>query len=184
VWLLGLCGLPALFRRAGRDALVYVLYFLAIFVPILTWRSWFAGFCPPARFLVPMVPLLGMALALRMTGEPRGVARWGVPLLLIGYLWVPLAVWHPAELFVVHAKHDLPRLFTWLFGENVAAHFLPGFTIAGDRDPWPRVVWSAAFVAVLALDALALRYEGIDRLFRSLFFPLGLALLIALGLAL
>jgi hypothetical protein len=181
VWIVALGGLPALLRRSGRDGLPFVLVAAALFVPILTWRAWFAGFCPPARFLVPVVPVLAVALALRGSAPPRGLARWTAALLLFGLLLLPFAVWQPSELFVVHAKHDPPRLLSWLMGQDLATRYLPSFTIAGAAQPEVAVVWSIAFLLLLALDALAARQDHVDRLLAS---PgAALAFLLGIGLA-
>ena len=46
----------------------------AVIAPVLPWRMWWGGQCPPARFLVPLVPVLALALAARVGGS-RARAR-------------------------------------------------------------------------------------------------------------
>ena len=56
VFLLALAGLPIVLRR--REAWPHALVGLAVLAPLLSWRMWWGGQCPPARFLVPMLPFL------------------------------------------------------------------------------------------------------------------------------
>ena len=93
VFLLALAGLPAVLRR--REAWPHALVGLAVLAPLLTWRMWWGGQCPPARFLVPMLPFLVVALALRLARPRAGLARWGPGLLLTGAVLVVVAVAEP-----------------------------------------------------------------------------------------
>jgi hypothetical protein len=181
VWLSAFAGFVLLARRGLRDALPHVLLAATIFLPILGWRVWFAGFCPPARFLVPLIPVLAICLALRAAGRVWGLGRWTVPLLLFGYLLVPIAVWWPEELFVVHAKHDPPRLFSWLVGQDVAMRYLPSFTVSGADTPHLMILWTVLLAVLLVLDALAARSRAVDRLFAGPVLPI--ALLLVVGIA-
>jgi len=60
VFLVALAGLAALVRARAWAPL---LAGAAVLGPALVWRMWWGGQCPPARFLVPMVPVLALALA-------------------------------------------------------------------------------------------------------------------------
>ena len=71
-----LAGLRRGWRRArgGRTR----CWPAAVVAPVLPWRMWWGGQCPPARFLVPLVPLLAAGIALRVGSRvpaPR-LARW------------------------------------------------------------------------------------------------------------
>jgi hypothetical protein len=81
VFLIALAGLARLVRLRAWESL---LAGAAVIVPVLPWRMWWGGQCPPARFLVPLVPLLALALAARVTLSRTGLARWRWPLALLG----------------------------------------------------------------------------------------------------
>jgi hypothetical protein len=74
VFLIALAGVPALLQK--RDAWPHLLLGLAVIAPLVSWRMWWGGQCPPARFLVPLLPLLAVALAWRRV-EPPAASRAG-----------------------------------------------------------------------------------------------------------
>ena len=90
LWLAQL-GVPARARGVAdglrsRGARPHVLVgLLASLGRLLSWRMWWGGQCPPARFLVPLLPLLAVALGLRLARSDEGprplvaraAARWG-----------------------------------------------------------------------------------------------------------
>jgi hypothetical protein len=89
LWLAGLVFLPALWRRAGAGERSLIVG-LGLTVAVLAMRSqgeWFGGGSPPARYLVPALPLilLGLAEALRRRRGRR----------LLGLLvpWAAVAAW-------------------------------------------------------------------------------------------
>mgnify|MGYP007111990426 CR=1 FL=1 len=74
----------------SSDALWFFLIALlglGVLLPLLVWRNWF-GFSPPARFTVPLGPLLGIAAALRVSAG-RGLARWRWGLVAAGVALAP-----------------------------------------------------------------------------------------------
>jgi hypothetical protein len=182
VFLLGFAGLFVLPPRSWRDWLPYLAYAIAVLVPVLSWRVWFAGFCPPARFVVPLVPCLGVSLAARVAGRRYGLARWALPLVLIGYVWTALAIRVPGALFLLHAKYDAPRLFEQLTSTDFVFRYLPTLTFLGDAEVRVTVVWCVVAGLLLLLDRLAERYAAADRLFRSPALPLALLLLAGLAI--
>src|SRR5207244_3872396 len=62
VFLLAAPGIAGVVRRGGWP---HVLLGVAVLAPLAGWRMWWGGQCPPARFLVPLVPTLAVALAVR-----------------------------------------------------------------------------------------------------------------------
>jgi hypothetical protein len=174
VWLLGLAGTFVLARRSWRETWPYTAYAIAVIVPVLAWRIWFAGFCPPARFLVPLVPVLGVLLAARTAGRRYGLARWATPLVLCGYVATAIAVRVPNQLFLLHAKLDAPRMFQWLTSTDCVLRYLPTLTYSDDAVV---AVWCAVIVLLLVLDRVAERQKAVDRLFGHPAFPLALLLL-------
>jgi hypothetical protein len=139
--------------RRGWTALVLVA---AVAGTAGSWHMWRGGFNPPARFLVPLLPVLalGLAAALRRgAGAPTALlAGWG--------LWVGvLGVIDPA---LVHRDRDgtAPFFRAWS-GAEEWTRLLPGFVLpetAGDRTRLA-LVWTTA----LALAAIAGRRPKPDR---------------------
>ena len=82
VFLLALAGLGRLVRLRAWERSCWSR--AAVAAPVLPWRMWWGGQCPPARFLVPLVPLLALALAARVALSRTGLARWRWPLALLG----------------------------------------------------------------------------------------------------
>src|SRR4029450_5267340 len=73
VFLLALAGVPALL--GARGGWPHLLLGLAVLAPLVSWRMWWGGQCPPARFLVPLLPFIGAPLALRLAGGGGGRRR-------------------------------------------------------------------------------------------------------------
>ena len=95
---------PGLLRlwRVQRDACLAVVlvcggYLLFLLLPLTNPYGWTGGWCPPARFLVPIVPFLVVLVAAAMPAVPRAVL---VPLLALqlaidGYAWQhPKTLWN------------------------------------------------------------------------------------------
>jgi hypothetical protein len=84
----------ALTFRASRWLLVPIAMF---YLPMAAYATWAAGFSPAARFLVPLTPLV--ALAMLRALESRVIRVAAIPLLLfqaviIGVVWdYPRALW-------------------------------------------------------------------------------------------
>jgi hypothetical protein len=165
VFLLALAGLPAVVRR--REAWPHALVGLAVLAPLLSWRMWWGGQCPPARFLVPMVPLLGVALALRLARARTGLARWFPGLLLTGAVLGVVAVAEPTARVLLNRGNRPTRLWAALSDGVPIGGYLPTLTHASERDARLALVWIAALVLLLALDRLAQVRPRLDRVFSS-----------------
>jgi hypothetical protein len=187
VFVLGLAGLPRLLGR-GKDRWAWGLATVAVLVPVLGWKNWW-GFSPPARFLVPLVPVLAVAAAARLADGPRvGLARWRGPLLLAGLGLALLMSAQPRQMRMINNRDGPIAAFELLKGETSLTRYLPRLTSrrGSERPPWRpppaegRVafVWVAALGVLLALDRLALSRERVDRAFRGLALPLALLLLV------
>jgi hypothetical protein len=177
-FVLALAGLPALVRR--REAWPHVLVGLAVLAPLLSWRMWWGGQCPPARFLVPMLPFLAVALALRLAEPRRGLARWWPGLLVAGFLLAAVTVADPAARLLLNRGNRPTRLWGALSGEVAIGDYLPTLTHASDRDARVALVWLGAFTLLLLLDRLAQGRPRVDAAFRSFLTVIGFLLLIGI----
>lgn len=165
VFLLALAGLPLALRR--RDAWPYALVAAGVLAPLLTWRMWWGGQCPPARFLVPMLPFLAAALALRMAASPSGLRRWFTGLWLTGAALAALAVFDPAARLLLNRGNRPTRLWAALSDGTAIGDYLPTLTHASEREARLALVWIAALGLLLVLDRLSASRPRIDRAFGS-----------------
>jgi hypothetical protein len=171
VFLLALAGAIPLARR-WREAWPWLLAAAAVLAPALWWRMWWGGQSPPGRFLVPLVPVLAAAVALRVAESPRGLARWRWPLAAIGLALASFAVARPGALLLLNRGDRPTRLWTALSGDVPLERYLPSL-VAGTPEEWRvAALWLAVITAVLVCDRLAIRRDVFDRGFRSLGFPL------------
>jgi hypothetical protein len=173
VFVIALAGLAILVRARAWAPLVVGL---AVLAPALPWRMWWGGQCPPARFLVPMVPLLALAAAARLAASPRGLARWRVPLLALGVAATIGLTARPDALLLLNRGDRPTRLWTALSGARDAGRYLPSLVGPSTDEARVALVWLAALAVLLALDVRARRADGADRLFRGLGLPILLLL--------
>jgi hypothetical protein len=151
----------------------------AVLAPLLTWRMWWGGQCPPARFLVPIVPFLGLCVALRARGGGmRGLLRWRWPLLALGFGLFTLAVVDPGRLLLVNRGGRPTRLWAALSGDRPLGRYLPGLAQPDEAEARVAILWLVGLGVLLVLDAFSLSRDPIDRLFRGLGLPLLLLLTI------
>ncbi len=178
VFLIALAGLGRLVRlRAWEPLLVGA----AVIAPVLPWRMWWGGQCPPARFLVPLVPVLALALAARVAVSRTGLARWRWPLALLGIATTIGMTIRPGALLLLNRGDRPTRLWAALSGERPIGTYLPSL-VSASSDEWRvALVWLAALALLLGLDVAARRRERIDRLFRGLGLPI--VLLLVVGMA-
>lgn len=192
ILVLSLAGLVYLLRQRNGDRWAHLGLALALVTPVILFRKWWGGFCPPARFLVPVVPLLAMALAARLAQRPEstgsiayGLARFRHALLALTFVVAVIPVVSPQERLLLNTRDESPRLWSALVGPRTFDRFLPKVSSrAGSvAPPWrppqseTRVALSAsvAVAFLLILDQLTQRRRRWDK-----WFPVG-ALVIALA---
>ncbi len=179
VFLLALAGVPDALRR--RAAWPYWLVGLAVLAPVLSWRMWWGGQGPPARFLVPLLPFLASALALRLSRPRNGLARWLPGLLAAGLALAAVAVVEPGARLLLNRGNRPTRLWAALSGEVAVGDYLPSLTHPSERDARVALVWLAALVLLLVLDRLASSWPRVDRAFST--FSAAVALVLVIGAA-
>jgi hypothetical protein len=191
VFVFGLAGLPRLLRRSRRERWAWGLTALAVMVPVLAWKNWW-GFSPPGRFLLPLVPVLAVAAAVRIAIRPtHGLARWRWPLVAAGFGLALLMSVEPREMRMVHTRDGPLRALDLLAGDASPSRYLPRLTsrMGTDRPPWrPPVaevrvalVWAVALLLLFGLDHRARSRKRWDQAFRGLTLPVGLLLLVTLA---
>jgi hypothetical protein len=192
VFLLALAGLPLLVGRGQRDRWAFVLAGLGVLLPVLGWRNWF-GFSPPARFTVPLVPLLATAAALRLSAAPgRGLARWRWGLVVAGLALAVVMFAEPRAMRMVNGRDGSPPgALETLRGQTSPARYLPYLSsrTGSVAPPWEppasearvAAVWVAALGLVLLLDRAARSRDRVDRFFRGLALPILLFLAVSVA---
>jgi len=178
VFLLALAGAPqlvSLARRSAPAAAVLLTGALAL-APVLAWRMWWGGQCPPARFLVPLVPAMAVAAALV---RPGGLWRWRWPLAGAGAALFLFMAADPGRLLMLNRGDRPTRVWTALSDEGDLGRYLPSLVAADAEEIRVALLWLAAIALLLALDAVARRQRQIDRLFRGLGLPLVFFLAVA-----
>jgi hypothetical protein len=180
VFLLAAPGALHLVRRRLVAASPLLAVGAAVLAPLLVWRMWWGGQCPPARFLVPLVPLLGVAVG-ACVARGSGLARWLWPLAGLGLGLALFMVSRPGELMLLNRGSRPTRVWDALGGQYPVGRYLPSLVSAEAAEVKVALVWGAALALLLALDAAAHRRAGVDRLFRGLGLPLFLLLAVSLG---
>ena len=176
IFLLAAAGLSRLSGR--RETWPLALVGLSVLAPIVSWRMWWGGQCPPARFLVPLLPVLAVAAASRVALGRQGLVRWWPGLLLIGSSLAAVLVADPEARLLLNRGNRPTRLWAALSDGVPLGDYLPTLTHASDRDARVAVVWIGAIGLLLLLDRLARSRPRIDALFRSFAVPVVALLLV------
>ena len=177
VFVLALAALPEVLRRRFWP---HALLAAAILAPVLFWRMWWGGQCPPARFLVPIVPALAAFAALRVE-RVHGLARWRYVLVAAGFALTVFAVADPGALLLLNRADRPTRLWTALSGDTDVGRYLPTLVAADPTEDRVAIVWVLAIGALLVLDGWSRREPRVDRLFTGTGLPV--ALILAGGIA-
>ena len=172
VYVLAFVGLVAM-RRApgGRVLLRWLLLAVVPYLLLIAfYRQWWGEWCPPARYLAPITPLLALPLAQALLALRRsvlynalfGLLTAGGWAIMAGFLAHPRSLWNQpngkSDLFVWLAAHSrldlvphLPAVVLWFFDHRFAIR-------------WELLIAWAVFGAAIVLAGLLLlantRREG------------------------
>jgi hypothetical protein len=147
VFALAVPGFVLLWRHSRRLAVVTLVLVLSVIAVAGAWPMWRGGFNPPARFLVPVVPALALAVAARL----RTGMRAGAALLAAWGLWTgAVGTWDRA---LVHRDREgTAPLWRAVSGAEEWTRLLPGYVLDESREDRARLafVWAAALLAAVA----------------------------------
>lgn len=139
-------------RVLNAMAVIFVLFWMLSG----SWADWHSGHCPPARYLIPFVPMLGLFTARELAGTRR-VTAW----IVFGSLW-PASLIQAAGVFmtipetaIVHYD-GINRLWT---------RFLPGdlaFLAPSFLNPSPGTLFQTA-ACLLLLTAISVALWKLSR---------------------
>ncbi|MHB8620357.1 MAG: hypothetical protein ACYDAG_12435 [Chloroflexota bacterium] len=158
VYLLALAGIVAFWRRRRGEAVWWLLLVLPYYALIANYHLWWGEWCPPARYLVSVLPLFSLPLAV-VLGSPglavsaldrlRRAWTWGTALVLALAGWVVMAVF----------MYDPQLMYNQPTGKSVLLAFLhrrglPDLRLVLPAYVHPRSLsldrgWSLALLAAL-----------------------------------
>jgi hypothetical protein len=142
---LALPGIVFWFHRDRRGALAIGAAVLAVTLTAGAWHMWRGGFNPPGRFLVPIAPLLLVAVAL--VWEKRGFTA-GAALFVGWSLFTGLA--GARDPVLVHRDRDgTAPLFRELSGAREWTGLLPAYVLEDADRHRLAAVWCLALLAAL-----------------------------------
>jgi hypothetical protein len=127
------------------------------------YYMWWGGASAPARFVVPVLPLLAAAVAAALCVLRGPVARAAAALwILSGALIAAAGVAQPNQLLLFSEPHGVARTIDVIQGSAPLTALLPSFTEPDWTSALARLLpWLAAAVGALAVTALIARL--IDR---------------------
>jgi hypothetical protein len=146
VFALALPGFFQLWRKDARRGVSALALVAVVLGTASTWPMWRGGFNPPARFLVPVIPVLAVAAAARLSrGLNAGAA------LLIGWgLWTGLG--GALEPRLVHRDRDgTAPFFRAYAGAREWTALLPGYVLADPDRHRLSLLWTAALLAAVGV---------------------------------
>ncbi len=164
VYILAFVGLVAMRRAPGGRVLLRWLLFAVVpyLLLIAFYRQWWGEWCPPARYLAPITPLLALPLAQALLALRRsvlynaifGLLTAGGWAIMAGFLLHPHSLWNQpngkSDLFVWLAAHSrldlvphLPAVVLWFFDHRFAIR-------------WELLIAWAVFGAAIVLAGLLL----------------------------
>jgi hypothetical protein len=156
-------GWMLLRRRQSRPfALALILTVVAFVASSTRMYMWWGGSSAPARFLVPILPLLSPMVAVAFDGWRSAAARWVSAWLLVASMAVALAgVVAPRQFMLFSAPHGLANMVAATEGPSPLSYLLPTFTEGATRAPLQQLApWAAAAMLALVVVVCATRGRG------------------------
>jgi hypothetical protein len=164
VYALALLGCWMMFRQ--RERRLFALMLLATIGAFVASSArmymWWGGSSAPARFLVPILPLLAPMIGVALQGLPSTAARWSAALLVLASVAVAGAgVIAPERSMLFSAPHGFSKMVVAAQGPSPLSYLLPTFTEDAVRAPLALLMpWVIAALLALAVLLLASRTPG------------------------
>jgi len=156
VFALAVPGWVQLARKSRAEAAVVAGMVVVVVVTAGSWPMWRGGFNPPARFLVPIVPALALAMAADVA---RGLRSAGA--VLIGWgLWTGLAGLAAPEL--LHRDRDGTAPFFRVHSGAVEwTRLLPGYVLGEENRRPLAVLWGLTLLGAVTLGGRRASARGL-----------------------
>ncbi len=155
VYALLAAGTWVLLRDRARRGLAVALIVIAVPFVISSARliMWWGGSSPPARFVVPLLPLLAAPMAAALISVRGRVGQATVTIAIaLSLLIAAVGVAWPERFLLFSDPHGLARLFDAIQGSAPVTATLPTFTEDNWTTPLARAVpWMVAAAAALGL---------------------------------
>ncbi len=156
VYVVAAVGVWILLRDRAHRAVAAALIVTAVPFVISSARliMWWGGSSPPARFVVPLLPLLAAPMAIALMSVRGRVGRATVTIgIALSVLIVAVGVALPGRFFLLPPDpHGVARLLEAVQGSAPVTASLPTFTEGNWTKPLLRAVpWMVAIAAALAL---------------------------------
>jgi hypothetical protein len=146
-------------RRQRAYVLAFAAAAAAFFVSTTRLYMWWGGSSAPARFLVPIIPLLTPMVAVAIARVEGVVGRAAIALTIGATLGIALVtILSPGEELLYSSPHGVAALVTYLQGSAPLDRSLPTFTEENWRAPILALVpWLAALVVAAGAAVVAAR---------------------------
>jgi hypothetical protein len=122
IYIFALVGLAGLLRNKRKELFWLILPLSSYYLVTAFFRGWEGGFCPPTRYLVPILPLLVIPLAYALANVKIKSFRWAYLIMGILGIWVAC---HGMRYPVLLYRHRHP-LISYVDSVDLARHF-PNF---------------------------------------------------------
>lgn len=158
VYMIGAALATAAVRRGARIASrEEIVVALAVLVPILPWRMWWGGQCPPARFVVPLVPFcaLWFARALRELAPRPAASRAPaafIAAVAVGWGLFAFAALQPGRLLFLNRRQGPTRLWEALWPGGPLDAVWPNLVRPEPADWNLAVAWLSGTLLALLLS--------------------------------
>ncbi len=157
--LVALAGLPLLWRRGGAGERALLAGGVLTVLALLHSTEWYGGGSPPARYLMPLLPVFALAGGLLLARPPRWLPAAAVLLPLAGWWWWALLTRPPLSINPGNGSSWLAAALARRFHADPSTLF-PSYLHPG----WAAVAFPAVvLVAVVALVLVAGRHPAIPR---------------------
>ncbi len=182
--LLMLLGIPLLFKGKKKMGIIWTAMIVPYFFITSTRPIWWAGWCPPARYLAPALPLLALPFVRLLDHKYRKRTLFlFIPLFLAGMAENILWMDNPYRLF--SRANGINRMFQSVPSLQILNYLLPGYSIVKPSTYWTTALaaalgcWAAFFIYGRSLVKEKLNTQNAGRLVRTTYIILSLLIAVS-----